>query len=90
MRNRLPDISLSLLSERSPTPIDGLLTCEALSITKDYDNILGFEHFKPVEDVQVSTMNWKHPRDETAAMAKQDEANSGTRWSFIAALLIGA
>ena len=65
-------------------------TCEALSIMKNHDNILAFEHFMPAEHVPMSVMNWKHPRDETAAMAKQEEANSGTRWSFIAALMTAA
>jgi hypothetical protein len=57
---------------------------------KDHDNILVFEHFIPVEHIPMFVMNWKHPRDETAAMAKQEEANSGTRWSFIAALMTAA
>ncbi|AEM57436.1 hypothetical protein HISP_09370 [Haloarcula hispanica N601] len=38
----------------------------------------------------MAVMNWKHPRDKTAAMAKQEEANSGTEWSFIAALMTAA
>ena len=67
-----------------------LLACEELSITKDHDNILVFEHFLPVGHITVFVMNWKHPRNETTAMAKQEEANSGTRWSFIAALTAAA
>lgn len=57
---------------------------------KDYDNILVFEQFIPVGYILVYVMNWKHPRDETAAMAKQEESNSGTRWSVIAALMTAA
>ncbi|EMA18766.1 hypothetical protein C443_19759 [Haloarcula argentinensis DSM 12282] len=57
---------------------------------KDHDNILDFEHLMRVEHVCISVMNWKHPRDKTAAMAKQEEANSGTQWSFIAALMTAA
>ena len=57
---------------------------------KDHDNILAFEHFMAVGHIPVAVMNWKHPRDKTAAMAKQEEANSGTEWSFIAALMAAA
>ncbi|MFU1780885.1 hypothetical protein ACM16X_05845 [Haloarcula japonica] len=57
---------------------------------KDHDNILVFEHFIPTEDIPMAVMNWKHPRDKTAAMAKQEEATSGTEWSFIAALMTAA
>ncbi|GAA5472620.1 hypothetical protein ACNO8S_08705 [Haloarcula sp. KBTZ06] len=57
---------------------------------KDHDNVLVFEHFIPAEHVPMAVMNWKHPRDKTAAMAKQEEANSGTEWSFIAALMTAA
>jgi hypothetical protein len=57
---------------------------------KNHDNVLEFEHFIRGGNIAVSVMNWKHPRDETAAMAKQEESNSGTRWSVIAALVTAA
>ena len=57
---------------------------------KDHDDTLVIEHFMTAEHVPVAVMNWKHPRDKTAAMAKQKEANSGTKWPFIAALMTAA
>lgn len=34
-------------------------------------------------------MNWKHPRNMTRTANKQNETESGTRWSFIAAMAVG-
>ncbi|EMA09143.1 hypothetical protein SAMN05443574_11853 [Haloarcula vallismortis] len=85
-RRDLFDIYSALLFEA----INELLTCEALSIMKDHEDILDIEHFMTAEHVHMIVMNWKHPRDKTAAMAKQEEANSGTEWSFIAALMAAA
>ncbi|RKS82929.1 hypothetical protein BDK61_2254 [Haloarcula quadrata] len=78
---------VSIITQYWLTELSGLLTCEALSIMKNHDNILVIEHFMTAEHVPIVVMNWKHPRDKTAAMAKQEEANSGTEWSFIAALM---
>jgi hypothetical protein len=35
-------------------------------------------------------MNWKHRRDRTKAEAKNEETQTGTNWSFIAATLVAA